>query len=59
MNEVLLLNHIKLCKRNLKTKRIKCCALCPFEEEILSIFPELSKAFIDKRKYHKITRKVI
>ena len=25
--------HIKLCKRNLSIKRVKCCAYYPFEEE--------------------------
>jgi len=42
--------HIKLCRKNLNSKRIKCCSSCPFEEEILSIFPELKEKFIEKRK---------
>lgn len=42
--------HIKLCKRNLKSDRIKCCATCPFEEEITQVFPELKKEFKQKRK---------
>ena len=52
MNKEKLNKHIKLCKKNLKDKRIKCCANCPFEEEILSIFPELKDLFENKRKIH-------
>lgn len=42
--------HIKLCQRNLKSNRVKCCANCPFEEEITAIWPELAKLFVEKRK---------
>jgi len=42
--------HIKLCKRNLRNKRVKCCAICPFEEEILAHYPELAEGFRAKRK---------
>lgn len=42
--------HIRLCRRNLKDGRTKCCATCPFEEEILSAYPELEELFEAKRK---------
>jgi len=38
-------SHIKLCRRNLFNDRVKCCANCPFEEEILSCYPELKSKF--------------
>lgn len=41
--------HIKLCKRNLKSDRVKCCASCPFEEEIIGAYPELKRLFYLKR----------
>lgn len=41
--------HIKLCKRNLKNKRIKCCASCPFEEMIIKEYPEMEEMFEEKR----------
>lgn len=43
-------NHIKLCSRNLKSDRVKCCASCPFEDEIVSFYQELKKLFVEKRK---------
>lgn len=43
--------HIKLCKSNLKSKRIKCCANCSFEEEILRYYPELQELFEAKRSF--------
>jgi hypothetical protein len=43
--------HIKLCRRNLNSSRVKCCANCPFEEEITGYFPELKILFNEKRKY--------
>ena len=51
MNKEKLKNHIKLCKRNLRSKRVKCCAECPFEEEIVGEYPEFKKEFIEKRRY--------
>jgi len=42
--------HIKLCRRNLLDERTKCCALCPFEKEILSVYPELEELFEAKRR---------
>lgn len=50
MNIEKLKTHIKLCRKNLKSKRIICCANCPFEEEIASAYPELKKLFIEKRE---------
>lgn len=41
--------HIRLCKSNLRSPRVKCCAGCPFEEIIVSEFPELKNAFRAKR----------
>ena len=41
--------HIKLCKRNLKSQRVKCCAGCPFEEEISNIYPDLKYLFQRKQ----------
>lgn len=41
--------RIKLCKRNLKSKRVKCCASCPFEDDILEHYPELEDLFNEKR----------
>ena len=45
--------HIKLCKRNLKNKRVKCCGNCPFEEEIKSYDPGLLKYFSEKRRQNE------
>lgn len=50
MNKKKLSNHVKLCLKNLKNKRTKCCANCPFEEEILSVYPDMKKLFDNKRK---------
>jgi hypothetical protein len=44
-------NHIKLCKRNLKSNRVKCCAQCPFEEEIVSQYPELKNLIDNEFKF--------
>ncbi len=41
--------HIKLCHRNLISKRVKCCGSCPFEEEITEEYPELKELFEHKR----------
>lgn len=46
--------HVKLCRKNLKDTRTKCCALCPFEEEIVRVYPELKKMFEEKRRHHAI-----
>ena len=50
MDKIKLSKHIKLCKKNLKDKRVKCCANCPFEEEIVSVYPDLKNLFEKKRK---------
>lgn len=42
--------HIKLCRKNLKSKRTKCCAICPFENEICKNYPEMSILFKKKRR---------
>lgn len=49
MNKNKLINHIKLCRKNLKSSRVKCCANCPFEEEIIKEYPELKRLFEEKR----------
>lgn len=50
MNIERLRKHIRLCKKNLKDRRVKCCAECPFEEEIVHEYPELKMMFASKRK---------
>ena len=40
----------KLCKRNLKNKKIKCCHKCPFEDDLIDQFPEAKKMFEEKHK---------
>ena len=46
----LLQDHIKLCKKNLRSKRVKCCASCPFEEFIIDKSPGMAVMFEDKRR---------
>jgi len=46
-------NHIKLCRRNLRSERVVCCASCPFENDILSVYPELKMEFSEKRAFVK------
>lgn len=50
MNKKKLEIHVKLCKKNLRSRKTKCCANCPFEEEIIDIYPEMSSLFVEKRK---------
>jgi hypothetical protein len=50
VDRVKLNTHVKLCLRNLKSSRVKCCCQCPFEEEITLEYPELKKLFLNKRK---------
>ena len=52
MNLERLKHHIKLCRRNLSSARVKCCATCPFEEEIIAVYPELAALFEAKRLQH-------
>jgi len=54
MFESRLERHIKLCKRNLNTDRVKCCATCPWEDEIAVRYPELITKFQRKRRIHDI-----
>jgi len=48
MNKERLKIHIKLCRRNLRSLRARCCANCPFEEEILDEYPNLKKLLVTK-----------
>jgi hypothetical protein len=41
--------HLRLCRRNLKGDRVKCCASCPFEAIIVAHAPELTELFERKR----------
>ena len=50
MNIERMKRHVKLCRRNLRDKRVKCCAQCPFEDEIIFRYPELRELFIAKRE---------
>jgi len=49
MDKEKLKEHIKLCRKNLNSKRVKCCANCPFEEEITREYPELKEKFEGKK----------
>ena len=42
-------DHVKLCRHNLASSRVKCCAACPFEEEIIAQYPQLAVLFERKR----------
>ena len=52
MDKKRLKNHIKLCRKNLKSNRVKCCTYCPFEEEIVGEYPELKTYFEKRRENH-------
>lgn len=43
--------YVRLCQKNLESKRVKCCGTCPFEEEILAVYPEMVDLFTAKRKF--------
>jgi len=48
---VLLVQHVnKLCIHNLHSKRVKCCASCPFEGIITSQLPFTIPLFEQKRQ---------
>ena len=49
MNKTKLKNHIKLCRKNLLSDRVKCCANCPFEAEIIKADTSLGLLFSRKR----------
>lgn len=53
-----LTTHIKLCKRNLRSDRVKCCAGCPFECVIIESYPELRDLFEEKRRRHGKAKEV-
>ena len=55
MIQELLVNHLKLCRKNLKSNRVKCCTECPFEDEIVEVAPTMAKLFEAKR--HMIANK--
>lgn len=45
-----LTDHIKrLCVPNLRSKRVKCCAKCPFEQIIIRARPDTEVLFVRKR----------
>lgn len=58
MDKEKLKHHINLCKKNLKSRRIKCCGECPFEEEIVREYPELAKYFKEKREWIQSVGKI-
>ena len=49
MNKEKLSKHVRLCRKNLKTKRVKCCLDCPFEEEISNEYPDVKELFKERR----------
>jgi hypothetical protein len=49
MDKEKLKNHIKLCIKNLKSQRVKCCGQCPFEKEIIKEYSNLKELFLKKR----------
>ncbi len=49
IDEQKLARHLRLCRRNLKSDRVKCCAACPFEPIITAHAPELAELFARKR----------
>lgn len=50
MDKTKLAKHAKLCWRNLRSARVKCCASCPFEEEISREYLGADILFIAKRR---------
>lgn len=50
INKPKLERHVRLCRRNLHSERVKCCAACPFEQIIVSYFPDLQILFDKKRE---------
>jgi len=49
IDEQILARHLRLCRRNLKSDRVKCCAACLFEPIITAHAPELAELFARKR----------
>lgn len=50
MDKARLAKHVKLCWRNLRSNRVKCCASCPFEEEITKEYAGADILFKAKRR---------
>ena len=51
IDDYILEQHVKkLCRPNLKDRRVKCCATCAFESIICELYPELKDVFVEKRK---------
>lgn len=48
-----LANHVKLCRKNLKSNRVQCCGTCPFEDFIVASYPDTEALFKAKRKFLK------
>lgn len=42
-------NHLKLCRKNLKSSRVVCCASCPFEKLIVGYDIGMAGMFDAKR----------
>jgi len=42
--------HVNLSRKNLKSSRVKCFVTCPFEEEIVKVFPDLQVLFDQERQ---------
>jgi len=51
--------HVKLCIKNLKNKKVKCYANCPFKEEILEQYPELTELFESKEQMWSKPKRII
>ena len=49
MDKKKLKKHIRLCRKNLKSNRVICCAECPFEKEIVDEYPDIEELFKNKR----------
>ncbi len=41
--------HVRLCRKNLKSSHVKCCARCPFEAIITDAYPDTAALFAAKR----------
>jgi|GEM_PF-6519357 len=39
-----------LCQKNLSDRRVHCCAVCPIENAIVQMRPELKEKFETKRR---------
>ena len=50
MDKAKLAKHVKLCWKNLRSSRVKCCATCPFEEEITGEYAGADILFAAKRR---------